>query len=245
MRNIYLRLFIAVSTAILNWFAFKWMAVQFGWDNPEFIATVLIGSIALHEIGHAISFKRHGVQTFMFFAVILGGVAPLDHKKADALPDAAKMEVALAGMAGNIAACLIALALATVNLLSWELMLRVLNINALLMLWNLLPFWNFDGGRAMKLLFDSVPEHRDQAFVTGITASVFVCGAIAIVIGSLDLVPLLLLIFGVQRRAGKDDPEGSTKPTAMNSQQQCFWARVYAATAGIAVLGIAVTPHWV
>src|SRR3989344_7558459 len=111
MQSILVRVLIASVTAALSWYAFYWIALYFERSDAIFIANVLLGSVLLHELGHLLAFKRHGVKCWMFFLVILGGVAPLDLKQEKRLSSRAKAEVALAGMFGNIAAVLIAVAL--------------------------------------------------------------------------------------------------------------------------------------
>lgn len=104
----------------------------------------LFGSVLLHELGHALAARRVGVQTVDITLHPLGGVARLD--RAPPTP-AAELGVALAGPAVNLALAAPAAALwwAGAPLAGW-----FAAINVGMALFNLLPAWPLDGGRALR-----------------------------------------------------------------------------------------------
>jgi Zn-dependent protease len=129
------------------------------------------GSILLHELGHAFAAKRHGIETVSIQLWIFGGVAQLDR---DSDSPRSEFEVAAGGPAVTLALIaifyLVGSAIAgfgefadvfrlavefktdvgvagVVSLFAWLAM-----INALLLVFNLLPAFPMDGGRIARAL---------------------------------------------------------------------------------------------
>jgi Zn-dependent protease/CBS domain-containing protein len=119
----------------------------------------VFATVALHELGHAFTARRFGVRTLGITLLPIGGVAQLDR-----IPTRPKEEllVALAGPAVNL---LLALALfgvltflvapldlrdpiPTFGAFLWRLAL----VNVGLAVFNLLPAFPMDGGRALRAL---------------------------------------------------------------------------------------------
>jgi Zn-dependent protease len=117
-------------------------------------ALLLFASILLHELGHAVVARRHGVEIEEIDLWLLGGVARMKGQ-----PEAASDELrfALAGPAVTLmialAFGLLALALpggtpsAITALISYQLI-----INAMILAFNLLPAFPLDGGRVARAL---------------------------------------------------------------------------------------------
>ncbi len=123
---------------------------------PDMLGTIalgvaLLGSIVLHELGHALMARRYGIQTADITLYIFGGVARLERMPRSAGPE---LLIALAGPAVNFA---IVMALAAVFGMAGflgmpvpEILPVVLSINLVLGLFNLLPIFPMDGGRVLR-----------------------------------------------------------------------------------------------
>ena len=117
------------------------------------LVVALLGSIVLHELGHALMARRYGIGTADITLYLFGGVARLDRMPRSAGPE---LLIALAGPAVNFA---IVLALAGLTGLADFLRIRypefvsvVLTLNLGLGLFNLLPVFPMDGGRVLRAI---------------------------------------------------------------------------------------------
>jgi Zn-dependent protease len=109
------------------------------------IALVLavFATIVVHELGHALVARRYGIDTREILLLPIGGVASLER-----IPDKPRHELAVA-LVGPAVSLAIAGALALVpgafaNQLMW--------INIALAVFNLIPAFPMDGGRALRAL---------------------------------------------------------------------------------------------
>lgn len=159
----------------------------------------LFGCVVLHELGHALMARRFGVPTADITLLPIGGLARLQR-----IPEQPSQEllVALAGPAVNVVIVAILLLLG-VRIPQEELAGKVglttpgyflpnlLFMNAILVVFNLLPAFPMDGGRVFRALLAMT---MDYARATRIAASVGQLLAIGFGFMGLFGAPLLLLI---------------------------------------------------
>lgn len=138
-----------------------------------FILTVF-GTVVMHELGHALTARRFGVRTLGITLLPIGGVAQLDR-----VPTKPREEllVALAGPAVNLLLAFgilggLSLAAAPLDLRDpipslsaflWRLAL----VNVGLAVFNLLPAFPMDGGRALRAILST---RMDRVSATRIAA---------------------------------------------------------------------------
>jgi Zn-dependent protease/predicted transcriptional regulator len=170
----------------------------------------LFGSVLLHEFGHALTARAYGIGTRDITLLPIGGVSRIEK-----MPDKPEQElvVAVAGPAVNIVISIILfifLALANtwvplgkLAVTQGSLVERVLLANIMLVIFNLLPAFPMDGGRALRSLLACFMNYGKATRVAAGVGQVF-----ALVFGFMGLFlnPLLLLIavfvwFGASQEA--------------------------------------------
>lgn len=142
------------------------------WSSQQSVTAALTGvgfvlalflCVLLHEFGHALTARRFGVSTRDITLLPIGGVARLER-----MPDKPRQEllVAVAGPAVNIViavALAIALALlgrpfspgaivAEAGIAGPAFLERLLAVNIMLVVFNMLPAFPMDGGRVLRAL---------------------------------------------------------------------------------------------
>ena len=123
-----------------------------GFETIAFVFA-LLGSVVLHELGHALMARRYGIGTADITLYLFGGVARLERMPRAAGPE---LLISLAGPAVNFA-IVIGLSL-LLGLADWagvstpNLLAVVLQLNLGLGLFNLLPIFPMDGGRVLRAL---------------------------------------------------------------------------------------------
>jgi Zn-dependent protease/predicted transcriptional regulator len=125
--------------------------------------------VLLHELGHALMARRFGIRTRDIVLLPIGGVARLQR-----MPERPSQEllVALAGPAVNV---VIAAALAWI-LSQWsmgrvagEILQSLLQVNVLMLAFNLIPAFPMDGGRVLRaLLATRLPYVRATRIAAGV-----------------------------------------------------------------------------
>src|SRR5215472_12001320 len=137
------------------------------WRSLGLVA-VIFGSVALHELGHALVSTRAGIPAKAIILLPIGGVTLMDETRQSSQPGAETwkrdIRIALAGPVVNIVVALIAglvvysflpqahLA-AKPYVISSNLPRSLVWSNVWLALFNLLPAYPMDGGRVLRALF--------------------------------------------------------------------------------------------
>jgi len=158
---------------------------------------VVFATVVLHEFGHAFMARRYGIQTRDITLLPIGGLARLER-----LPDVPRQElyVALAGPAVNFALAAVALVVAvlfarsvspTLDASGGGLLGRFIAVNLWLGLFNLIPAFPMDGGRALRAL---LAERYEYTRATEMAANLG--QGLALVFGLIGLFtnPFLLFI---------------------------------------------------
>ncbi|RYD80599.1 MAG: hypothetical protein EOP53_07825 [Sphingobacteriales bacterium] len=126
------------------------------------IVAGVFACVLMHEYGHALAARKYGIPTKQITLLPIGGVAQLQR-----MPQKPKQElwVAIAGPLVNVAIALILLPIvllqfppnhflteAYIDILIDSFTGRMLIVNIVLLLFNLLPAFPMDGGRVLRAL---------------------------------------------------------------------------------------------
>lgn len=161
----------------------------------------LWGSVIAHEFGHILAARHYGYRTLAIYLSVLGGMAALED-----LPRGGRKEliIAIAGPLVSLSITALALicTLATSPLLSpqsllYTALMASLWINALLLLFNLIPAYPLDGGRMLRALLAMRMPYRRASRIASIVG--FFLGSIFLIIGAyntstLSLIGLFVLV---------------------------------------------------
>lgn len=161
-----------------------------------FVVAVFV-TIVLHEFGHALVARRYGIKTRDITLLPIGGVARLER-----MPSIPRQElwVALAGPAVNVVIAVATYVLdrvlfAAVPLAGLEpgqgaTLDRFFAVNVWLVIFNLIPAFPMDGGRALRAL---LAERYDYARATDIAATLG--QGLALLLGFVGLFSNPFLVF--------------------------------------------------
>ena len=158
----------------------------------------IFGCVLLHEFGHALAAKRYNIRTRDITLLPIGGLARLER-----MPDQPRQElwVALAGPAVNvvIAALLFVWLSLTgafqpidqLSVAQGSLLERLMLVNVILVLFNLIPAFPMDGGRVLRALLATKMEYTRATQIAAMTGQGF-----AFLFGAIGLFsnPMLLFI---------------------------------------------------
>jgi Zn-dependent protease len=188
--------------AWIAWVSYATTGTVAGVIDGVLLICLVFGIVVLHEFGHALTARRFGIRTRDITLLPIGGVASLER-----MPDDPRHEllVAVAGpavnfvLAGLLAGVALAVGLPLVPEVGLEsevqpsavpLLVRLVWINLMLGLFNLLPAFPMDGGRALRaLLALRVSDIRATRIAAGLGQ------AMAMVLGIVGLFFSPVLVF--------------------------------------------------
>jgi Zn-dependent protease len=160
--------------------------------------TAIFVCVLLHELGHALAARRFGIGTRDITLLPIGGVARLERMPEKPIQE---LWVALAGPTVNvvIAAILYAWLLLTHQLVplsqlgvaTGPFVERLLIVNLILIVFNMIPAFPMDGGRCVRAL---LALRLEYAKATRIAAGIGQVIAVGFVVLGLFSNPFLLLI---------------------------------------------------
>jgi Zn-dependent protease len=173
-------IYCAVLAALLSATGQRW-----GWQ----FAVGIVACIAIHETGHVAMLARYGIaRSAPVFIPGFGAFVRLKQRPANARQDA---RIGLAGPVWGLGACVAAYA---AYLLSRApLWAAIAQAAAFINLFNLLPVWQFDGGRSFRSL-----SHLDRGLA--------VVALVGLWLATRDLLVLVFAVAGVSRVASAKAP---------------------------------------
>ncbi|MEU8372581.1 MULTISPECIES: site-2 protease family protein [unclassified Micromonospora] len=156
----------------------------------------LLGSVLLHELGHALTARRYGIGVRGITLELLGGYTEMDR---DAPNPRVELLVALAGPA--VSALLGGIAVAATlaapdHTLAHQLALQLALSNVIVAVFNVLPGLPLDGGRALRAVLWRLTRDRHRATEiagwVGRAVAVATAGLVVLLTIQRILVPLAL-----------------------------------------------------
>lgn len=160
----------ATFLILLFWIGISYWNIGQSWQSVVtgvgFILA-LFGCVVLHEFGHALTARRFGIGTKNITLLPIGGVATLER-----MPEDPKQEiaVALAGPAVNFGIAIIIWVWMSLNGIPFQgaqldqihgpFLERLLAVNIILAVFNLIPAFPMDGGRVLRAVLALQMDHN-------------------------------------------------------------------------------------
>lgn len=158
----------------------------------------LFGCVLLHEMGHSLAARRFGIRTRDITLLPIGGMARLERNPDD---PAQELVVAMAGPAVNLfLASLLYFAvqasgnfqpIVSLSLTEGPFLERLMLVNVMLALFNMVPAFPMDGGRVLRAVLAS---HLDYSRATHMAAGLGQLMAVGFGLVGLFYSPFLLFI---------------------------------------------------
>jgi stage IV sporulation protein FB len=187
---------------ILIWFGLSAAATSRNVALEIAFILALFGCVVLHETGHALMARRFGVRTSEIILYPFGGVARLE-----SIPGGwAELLIALAGPMVNVvlaAICAVALAATHIPVLDSARMVtfgqsglvpRLLAINVMLVVFNMIPAFPMDGGRVLRAILSIGLGQATATRIAGLIGQLIAAG---FVVGGLLRGNVFLAFIGV------------------------------------------------
>lgn len=182
--------------AWVGWSGYREAGELAGAVGGLLLIAMLFALVVLHELGHALAARRCGIATRDITLLPIGGVARLERMPSEPRQ---QLLVALAGPAVNVLLAVVFAAIAALigaelvprGSQSPGLLAQLVYINVALALFNLLPAFPMDGGRALRAL---LALRLDGLRATQIAAGLGQAIAIVLGVTGLFLSPVLMLV---------------------------------------------------
>lgn len=191
----------ATFVLLVAWFALAyWLEVGSLLHVVSGVALLLslFGCVLLHELGHALTAKRFGLTTRQITLLPIGGIASFERMPEDPVQG---LWITLAGPAANVVIASVLFVtlqltgqwepLERVSLTDGPFLERLMLANVSLLVFNMLPAYPMDGGRALRAL---LATRMDDVQATRIAATLG--QGMAVLFGIIGWLanPLLLLV---------------------------------------------------
>lgn len=161
-----------------------------------FFVLAVFGCVLLHEFGHVLTAKRFGIRTPDITLLPIGGVARMEK-----MPEQPWQElvVALAGPAVNVVIAAVLFPLVGFPaiesgevLVALPFLQRLLLVNIMLVVFNMIPAFPMDGGRVLRALLAMVMEYGAATQVAATIGQGF--ALLGGLLGIMWMHPLLILV---------------------------------------------------
>ncbi len=158
---------------------------------------IIFTCVILHEFGHALTAKKYGIKTLDIILLPIGGVARLER-----MPEDPKQElwVALAGPAVNVLIAFIIflilfltgspIPLVNIEIFTGSFLAKLMALNIILVVFNMLPAFPMDGGRVLRALLALRMEYAKSTKIASKIGK-----AMAILFGIIGLFSNPFLVF--------------------------------------------------